>query len=386
MDKRVYLLTTVSFVVGMAELIIGGILDLISVDLDISISRAGLLITIFSLTFAVAAPILLWATEKIDRKKLILFSLFIFLLSNLLAVFSINFTMIFIARILGALSGSLLAVLCMTIAPAIVRRNETGKAIGLVVMGTSASIVLGLPIGLFIGDMFGWRAPFVFISALTIVVIFGVYFFLHRIQTEKPTPLRLQLRTLKNKPILYAQLTMFLYLTGHLTVYAFLTPFVKDILNLNSTWTIVIYFLFGISAVIGGALGGNLSDRFGSKRVILTVNILFIITMFSIPLSTKSLVLFLILLVIWGIMSWSITPALQTYLIKIAPETSAIQQSINNSALHFGIAFGSFIGSMVVKNSSVLYTPIAGGLFLILSLCTALLSFKRPKEISDRRA
>lgn len=385
MDKRVYLLTTVTFVVGMAELIIGGILDLVAKDLNVSISSAGLLITVFSLTFAIAAPILLWVTEKMDRKKLILFSLFIFLLSNILAAVSINFTMIFIARILGALSGSLLAVLCMTIPPAIVRPNEIGKAIGLVIMGTSASIVLGLPIGLFIGNMFGWRAPFILIALLTIIVMFGVHLFLHRIETTKSTPLILQLKTLKNRPILCAQLTMFFYLTGHLTVYAFLTPLIKDILHLDSTWTMIIYFIFGISAVIGGGLGGSLSDRFGAKRVILTVIVIFIITMFSLPLSTKFLPLFLVLLVIWGIMSWSITPALQTYLIKIAPDTSAIQQSINNSALHFGIAFGSFVGAMVVKNSSVIYTPIAGGSFLIVSLLVALLSMKKSKGQNRER-
>lgn len=69
MDKRVYLLTIVSFVVGMVELIIGGLLDLVAADLKISLGRAGLLITIFSLTFAVSAPILLTMTAKVERKS-----------------------------------------------------------------------------------------------------------------------------------------------------------------------------------------------------------------------------------------------------------------------------------------------------------------------------
>src|SRR5690606_39819583 len=88
MDKRVYLLTIVSFVVGMVELIIGGILDLVAADLQISLGQAGLLITIFSLTFAFSAPVLSVITRKIERKQLTLITLVIFFLSNILKVVS----------------------------------------------------------------------------------------------------------------------------------------------------------------------------------------------------------------------------------------------------------------------------------------------------------
>lgn len=384
MDKRVYLLTTVSFVVGMVELIIGGILDLVANDLNVTIGHAGLLITIFSLTFAIAAPILLIFTEKVERKKLMLVSLFIFLLSNVLAIISINFFMLFTSRILSALSGSLLSVLCMTIAPTIVSKNHTGKAIGLVIMGTSASIVLGLPIGLSLGNLFGWRAPFMLIALLTLLSMLGVQKFLGHINAQPAVSIMTQIRTLKNRKILFAQLTMFFYLTGHLTVYAFLTPFVKDILGLSSTWTMIVYFIFGIAAVTGGGLGGNLSDKFGAKHIMISVISIFAITLFILPLSPKWLPLFFILLIIWGMMSWSITPALQTYLIKITPETSAIQQSINNSALHFGIAFGSFIGSIIVERSGVIYTPIAGGIFLLIALLAATISIKSKIQLAKQ--
>lgn len=384
MDKRVYLLTTVSFVVGMVELIIGGILDLVANDLNVTIGHAGLLITIFSLTFAIAAPILLIFTEKVERKKLMLVSLFIFLLSNILAIISINFFMLFTSRILSALSGSLLSVLCMTIAPTIVSKNHTGKAIGLVIMGTSASIVLGLPIGLSLGNLFGWRAPFMLIALLTLLSMLGVQKFLGHINAQPAVSIMTQIRTLKNRKILFAQLTMFFYLTGHLTVYAFLTPFVKDILGLSSTWTMIVYFIFGIAAVTGGGLGGNLSDKFGAKHIMISVISIFAITLFILPLSPKWLPLFFILLIIWGMMSWSITPALQTYLIKITPETSAIQQSINNSALHFGIAFGSFIGSIIVERSGVIYTPIAGGIFLLIALLAATISIKSKIQLAKQ--
>src|SRR5690625_7429447 len=91
MDKRVYLLTTIAFVVGMAELIIGGILDLVAEDLQITISQAGLSITIFALVFAISAPILLFVFSKIERKRLTIIGLVVFFFGNIIALCSFYF-------------------------------------------------------------------------------------------------------------------------------------------------------------------------------------------------------------------------------------------------------------------------------------------------------
>jgi len=82
MDKKIYILATITFIVGLAELIIGGILPLIADDLDVTLGRAGLLITAFSLSFSITGPALLSLTSKVERKKLIIIVLVFFLLSN----------------------------------------------------------------------------------------------------------------------------------------------------------------------------------------------------------------------------------------------------------------------------------------------------------------
>src|SRR5699024_7392691 len=69
LDKRVYLLTTIAFVVGMVELIIGGILDLVALDLGVSVGSAGLLITVFAIVFGISGPVLLYLTGHADRKR-----------------------------------------------------------------------------------------------------------------------------------------------------------------------------------------------------------------------------------------------------------------------------------------------------------------------------
>ncbi len=381
MNFRVYILAIASFVVGMVELIVGGTLDLVANDLQISISTAGQLITVFSLVFAIAAPVLLTLTAKIERKSLCLWTLFIFFIGNVMSYISPNFMVLMVSRVLSAASGSLLVVLCITIASSIVKEGYRARAIGVIYMGISGSLVLGVPIGLVIGNHFGWRAPFLLIAVFTLISMIGVYAFLGKIEPKPVIPLRQQFQTLKNAKLITAQLTSLLFLTGHLTLYAYLTPFLKAALHLNATWVSIFYFIFGVAAVFGGGIGGLAADKWGSKTSILSIISLFSVVLFVLNKLTFSIPLFLTVMIIWSMLSWAITPAQQNYLIESAPESSDIQQSLNNSALHFGIALGSMVGGIVIDQYSVLYNASIGGIFILMALICALFSVTRPAII-----
>ena len=382
MDKRVYLLTIVSFIVGMVELIIGGILDIVADDLNVGIGRAGLLITIFSLVFAVSSPIVLFLTANFERKKLMLVTMLVFLSSNILAVISPSYSILFISRIISAITASLLIVLCVTIASKIVDPAYRGRAIGIVNMGVSGSLVLGIPIGLVLGNAFGWRAPFVMIACLTILSMIGIYLFMEKMApAQSVTSIGEQISTLKNSYVLFAHLTTFLVLAGHTTLYSYLTPYVQNTMGLEGSWVSIVYFAFGIAAVAGGAVGGTLSDQFGSKKTLLSVIVIFGMAIVSIPFTTFSIPLFFLLLVVWAMMSWAITPPIQSYLIESSPDNAGILISLNNSSLHLGIAAGSFVGSIVVEGIGIDNTPFVGSIFILLALFAAIHSISRRQRM-----
>lgn len=379
MNKRVYFLMTVSFVVGMVELIIGGILDLIAEDLNVSLGSAGMLITIFSLTFAIAAPILLVLTAKVERKRLALISLTVFLFGNILALISPSYSILFIGRIISAVSSSILIILCVVLAANIVEPKYRGRAIGIVSMGVSASLVLGVPIGLSLGNLFGWRAPFLMIVILIVISMVGVYFFMERVAPRPVSTIKEQFLSLKDQKVFFAHLTIFLMLTGHAVLYAYLTPFVQVTMGLEENSISIVYLLFGLAAVSGGAFGGTLGDKFGNTRIILLFITIYAAMLFAISHTTSIMPLFIVVLALWGLMSWSVTPPMQSYLIDSAPETADMQISISNSALHFGIAFGSFIGGISIDRVGVEINPYIGGLFVVVAFLTMLLS-NRQKE------
>jgi len=380
LDKRVYLLTAVSFVVGMVELIIGGILDLVAADLGVTVGKAGLLITFFALVFAISGPVLLFLTGKADRNKVTLTALFIFFIGNVIAIFSTTYSLLLLSRIVTASSGALLVVLCLTLASHISQPEYRGRAIGLVIMGISGSVVLGLPIGVSLGHAFGWQSPFILVAILTILLVIGVYLFFGNIHTQAPMSIKKQLKTLQDKKVIFGQLTTFFFLAGHFTLYGYLTPFVKSTLEFDGSWITIVYFVYGAAAVTGGGLGGIAADNFGIRRTLLTVIVLLGVCLFIMPYT--SFIFFWIVLVIWGVLSWAITPPIQSHLIQLAPDTADIQQSLNNAALHLGIAFGTFVGSIVADRWSVVQNASVGVLFVMLALISAFVSLQRQREVT----
>ncbi|MEK5232233.1 MFS transporter [Lysinibacillus sp. FSL K6-0232] len=384
MNWRVYILAVTTFAVGLVELIVGGILPNIAEDLHVSLATAGQLITIFALVYAISAPVLLSLTAKVERKRLFLISLLIFTLGNVMTFFSTTFLTVMIARIFTAMSTALVIVLSLTITTRIVEPKHRAKALGLVFMGVSSALVIGVPMGIFITEAFGWRAIFLGISLLSTISMILIALLLERMPIGEIVPLKTQLKSLGNLKILTAQLTTLFMLAGHYVLYAYLTPFLVEAFDMGASWISICYLIFGIASVSGNAIGGWVSDKIGTNKALILIVSTFALVLFTIPYTTIAFPLFLLFTVLWGALSWALTPPLQSYLIQADPKSSDIQQSLNTAALQIGISIGSAIGGAIFAvTTSAMHLASFGALLVLCALGCVIFSIKRAPTTQD---
>lgn len=171
MDTRIFVLALATFVTGTAENIIVGILPGIARGLDVSVSAAGQLTSIFSITFALAAPLALFLTTRFERKAILVSALGVFIASNILASLSPDYGVLFAARIGMAIASAAVCLIATMLATELVTPAMRGRAIGIIFVGISGSMVAGVPTGMIVNEWLGWRAVFLCLASAAALVL-----------------------------------------------------------------------------------------------------------------------------------------------------------------------------------------------------------------------
>ncbi|MEK3862766.1 MFS transporter [Paenibacillus sp. FSL H7-0716] len=380
-NKRIiYILALAVFLIGTIEYIITGVIEMIAVDLGVSTSEVGLLVTVFALSAAIVAPVLIALTINADRKKLLMITLGVFIASNGLMFVDLAYETVLWIRIIQGASGGIATVVAMAIATRLVEKEKRGNAIGIILMGLSSSLVLGVPLGTFFSEMFGWRVLFILIGLLSIFPLLIIYKKVPAIKEEEKVTLRMQLSILKNPTLLMALVITLFYVGGYSTLFTYITPFLQATSPLSMTEISGVLFLAGICSFVGSRLGGQLADAKGSKFTICLGLLLQGATLLLFALAGVNLLVLILVLMIFMLATWSISPAQQLYLVTLAPRNPDIALSVNTSFIQFGFALGSGLGGLVISRTSVLYLNWLGFATVCIALLLAILLFKKNEQ------
>ncbi|MFS0599404.1 MFS transporter [Peribacillus frigoritolerans] len=350
---KIYMLAIISFLVGTSEFIISGILDKIADSLGVTLAAAGQLITIFSLVYAIGTPILMALTASLDRRRLMLYSLGLFVVANLLAFLLPGFGPFLFARIIMALGAGLVVVTALNIAAKLAPPDKQASFIATVVMGFTASLIIGVPLGRIMADAFGWKSVFGGIALFGLIAMIVLSFTIPPTKGDKPVPLLQQLALLKKRKVALGLSITFFWLGGYSIAYTYLSPYLLSVSGISDSILSTALLIFGIASLIGSKFGGYSTDRWGVSFTLVGGMALHIVMIIMLSIVTNSLMGVLIILTLWSFAAWSSGPTQQYHLATLEPESSGVMLGLNQSMMQLAMAAGAGIGGVAVEQVSL---------------------------------
>ncbi|KAA0965041.1 MFS transporter [Sporosarcina sp. ANT_H38] len=360
-----------AFAIGTTEFISVGLLPLISQDLDISITTAGLTVSLYALGVMIGAPILTSLTSRMPRKSLLLWIMVVFIIGNGIAACATSVSILLMARVISAFAHGVFMSIGSTIAADLVPENRRASAISIMFTGLTVATITGVPFGTFIGQQFGWRFAFV------AIVVIGIIGFIANsllvpsdLRQSTPTTIRDQIKLVTNSRILLVLAITALGYGGTFVVFTYLSPLLQTITGFKQGTIVIILLVYGIAIAIGNMIGGKLSNKnpIGSLfYMFIAQAIVLLILTFTAPFKIVGLVTILFM----GLLAFMNVSGLQVYVVILAerfvPSAVDVASAMNIAAFNAGIAMGAYIGGVVNDSIGLIHTAWIGGTMVLIA-------------------
>ncbi|MGW4205056.1 MFS transporter [Streptomyces sp. NPDC004726] len=344
-----------AFVIGTDDFIIAGILPELATAFEVSEAVAGQLVTVFSLVYAVAAPVMALLTARLSRRALIVGGLAVFAVVNIATVFAPNYAALMGLRIAAAVVGAAITPAAFAMAGSLAPSDRTGRAVGVVAAGLTVSLVIGVPLGSWIGGVFGWQATFLLVAALTLLAVLVTALTVPRIPAGPSVGVRDRLVLLRRPAVLSCVVGTVIGATAGFMPYTFIAPVLTDVTGADRWLVPVAIGVIGIAGAVGTVIGGRLNDRWGADRTILIF--LSVIAGATILLALLGPAfggqapfwVVAVLLAVWGTAVWGYNPPMNTRALRVAGAAGTEAVALNTSGLYVGIAAAGGMGGVALS-------------------------------------
>jgi DHA1 family inner membrane transport protein len=376
-----FALTIGAFAIGTTEFVIMGLLPNVANNLNVSLPTAGFLVSGYALGVVVGAPIITAVTGSWPRKTLLLMLMSTFILGNLLSALAPNYPILLLGRIIASLAHGAFFGVGSVIAAKLVAPEKQAGALAMMFTGLTVANVLGVPMGTFLGQNFGWRSTFWMITVLGIIAIIGIIFLVPAVGREEGKKLSEQIGILRRPQIVLALLMTIFGFGGVFTVFTYITPMLQDITGFHADVISPILVLFGVGLVIGNIVGGKVADRWLIPSLVVIIGLLAIFLL-GFTVTDHNQILMLVMVFLFGAAGFGTVPGLQLRVMEQAKDAPEIASAFNVASFNLGNAGGAFLGGLVIAGPLGLPgLPLAGAAIAIVGVFFTLWS-----GLLDKRA
>ncbi|WP_280477202.1 MFS transporter [Nocardia farcinica] len=344
-------LAVAALVLYTDDYVIAGVLPEIAADLDVTVGTAGRLVTVFSLTLAVAAPLAALVTARCAPRALLAGAAVVFVAANALAAVTPAFEALLAARVLAALAAAAATPTLFGLTARLAPPQRLGRYLAVVGLGVTGAIAVGVPLGTWIGAAWGWRATFGAMALAGLCVAVGVAAAVPPVAATTARP-REQLRALATAPVWLGLAGNVVLMSGSMMLLTYLAPFVAGLATADTAARATLFAVSGFAGMAGLWLGGHGTDRWGADRALLIGVGVFVAAMLAFtglwPLRPVPVALLYPLALLWaGAAFWN-SPAVQARLHRLAGPAATPALAANTSGTYLGVAVGATLGGAVV--------------------------------------
>jgi predicted MFS family arabinose efflux permease len=344
--RFVLLLALGAFALGLDAYVMAGLLPRVAGNLHVSEASAGQMVTVFTLCYALAAPVFAAALAGRPAKIVLACALTVFAAGNALTAVAPSLAVLLAARAVAGIGAGLYSPMAAATAAGLAGAERRGRSLALVMGGMSIGTVVGVPLGVLVADHVGWRGTLWLITALGALALAGISL-LPTTTAGPPPALRERIRILADGRVAGIAVVSLLAGVASLGLYTYLAPFLADAAGRTST--VAPMWAWGAGGVLGSLLIGRIVDR--TRRPYAIVGcILALLTAahLALPAAAGNFWLMMLPMLVWGAAGWALQVPQQHQLMAAQPEQAPVAVALNSSAVYLGSAIGSALGGTVI--------------------------------------
>ncbi|MCA1040690.1 MFS transporter [Bacillus infantis] len=368
----IFILAIGVFGILTTELGVIGVLPSIAEHFDISVAKAGLLVSLFALAVAISGPIMPLLFSGINRKFVMLLVLGIFVVGNIISIFVTDFTILLIVRVIPAFFHPVYCALALTVAAASVKKEEAPKAVAKVIFGVNAGMILGVPITNYIANQTSLEISFLFFAIVNAVAFIATLIFVPSLPVKERMTYGTQISVLK-KPVVWLAIATVVFIgSSFSSINSFITEYLETVTNVTGNLLTLALLIFGLASLVGTIAGGNFLSKNAIKTATIFPVALGLVHLLSF-LTGKSMGTMMIIILLWGILFAIGNNVSQYWITSAAPESPDLANGLFLSGSNLGITIGTTVGGLFISGMGTQYVVLGGLLFLILSLVSIVL-------------
>ncbi|MEW9806637.1 MFS transporter [Mesorhizobium sp. ZMM04-5] len=371
-----------AFAFGTTEFVIAGVLPEVAAGLGVSIPNAGYLVSGYAAGIAVGGPLLTIATARLSRKALLIGLTVAFTVGQAACALAPDFFSMLLLRIAIAVAHGTYFGVAMVVAVGLVRPDQRGMAVALILAGLTVSGIIGVPIGTAIGNGFGWRATFWAMFGLGIVAIAAMAMLLPRGNggAAPPAGLRKEVRVLGRQQVWTCLIMMLMLMLCQFVPYTYIAPLLQEVTGLDAGMVPWVLLLNGLGATAGVFIGGRLAGwrlmpsliaLLALQAVVLAV--IYAVSPYPLPM--------IVALTVWGGINFAVGTPIQTRILAWTADAPNLASALIPAGFNVGIAIAASVGAtMLSAGLPYRSLPLVGVVSMAVATLVAIASYAWEKR------